>query len=53
MTGLTVGYVTAIVAMLFAASVALTIIRQIGGLDSKDERNETPSRDEAARRKVA
>lgn len=53
MTGLTAGYASVVVAILLAASVALTIIRQIGGLDSKDERNETPSRDEAIRRHVA
>ena len=53
MTELTAGYASAIVAMLLAASAALTIIRQIGGLDSKDERHETPSRDEAIRSNVA
>lgn len=53
MTGLTAGYASALLAMLFAASVALTIIRQIGALDSKDERHETPARDEAMRRNVA
>ena len=53
MTELTAVYVSAIVAILLAASVALTIILQIGGLDSKDQRNETPSRDEAIRRNVA
>jgi hypothetical protein len=53
MTELTAGYVSAIVAILLAASVALTIIRQVGGLNSKDESHETPSRDETIRRNVA
>lgn len=50
MTGLTAGYASAIVAMLIAASAALTIIRQIGGLDSTDE---TPSRKESVRKHAA
>lgn len=53
MTGLTAGYAAVIVAMLVAASAALTIIRQIRGLDSTDERHETPLRDEVIRRHVA
>jgi hypothetical protein len=53
MTELTAGYVSAIVAILLAASVALTIIRQVGGLNSKDESHETSSRDETIRRNVA
>lgn len=46
MTGLIAGYATSLVAMLTAASAALTIIYTVGLLGSTDW---TPSREEAHR----
>jgi hypothetical protein len=43
MTGLMAGYAVAFVAMLIAASAALTIIRNFGSLDAS---RQEPSRDE-------
>ena len=50
MTALTAGYATAIAALLFAASVAVTIVVNVNGLDSTDEE---PSRKETARKVAA
>jgi hypothetical protein len=47
MTGLMAGYAVAIVAMLIAASAALTIIRNFGRLDASGQepsREETPTK---------
>jgi hypothetical protein len=50
MTGLIAGYATSLVAMLAAASAALTIIYTIGGLDSIDV---APPREEPVRKVAA